>query len=506
MRRFVLTLVLFVVFFNFSNAQFSTTFNDTLKPFNTGSCDLLSVVEDGNYYYVLGVHYSSAGRNAFIMKTDDMGTVLLKKEYSRSQCEFYPYTENSLTKNDSILVFCSQMDDKSGLYTKSSAVLYAVDKQSLDTVWTKVYEHPDTAIAQTSNFVYSSLTSVKTTPDGGYILTGSYNKDCVAGVLRSFLMKTDGYGNVEWRQVDGQNCTFSDVEIAADSGYYVPGIDKYGNMIKLMKYGKSGSYLSKTDIATLGGGRFPVIAPYGNDYAIVSYGYLFDTVNLKSALAVMKINLNTGTILWSKKYYAFGTSDSILPIGTIGLETSAAGDIIVSNTTLDYHNILGTNSHIYNAVVLKLNSNGDSLWCKSYDYDPTPNNSVLNDLILSADGGFLGVGTFDDPNSTGTAWLFKADANGVVGFESEKTKTKSGKYKVYPNPASIRADLLFDSSLKEDAVLKIYNVAGELVMQKQLKKGLMKISMNLQDFMPGLFFYTVSSQGKDIATGKLIVE
>jgi hypothetical protein len=117
----------------------------------------------------------------------------------------------------------------------------------------------------------------------------------------------------------------------------------------------------------------------------------------------------------------------------------------------------------------------------------------------------MGVGFFDDRNTGSTAWMFKTDANGVVGWDTS-TPLGSPEVKVYPNPASIRADLLFGSPLEAAAVLNIYNVTGELLKRNQLKKGTIKFAMNLQDFTPGVYFYEVLGTAGAVAKGRFVKE
>jgi hypothetical protein len=179
----------------------------------------------------------------------------------------------------------------------------------------------------------------------------------------------------------------------------------------------------------------------------------------------------------------------------MGVETLPNGDIIVSGTA---------NRYGHDAVILKLNSNGDSLWCKSYDYHPDNWDCQLNDLIVTDDGGFMGVGFFSDHNTGWTAWMFKTDANGTVGWESEKAKGKSKKYKVYPNPSNGIINIDFENT---DGIkrISIYNTLGQLIENKAINTHLTHYSFNLNENPKGLYFIGIETNNA-ILFKKVILE
>ena len=78
--------------------------------------------------------------------------------------------------------------------------------------------------------------------------------------------------------------------------------------------------------------------------------------------------------------------------------------------------------------------------------------------------------------------------------------------KVYPNPANAVA--FVDYSLIEDITAKITirNLLGKVVKEYDLVKGERKIRIPTVSFDPGVYFYSLSINGKPKRTNKLIVK
>ncbi len=468
-------------------------FNDTVMPFGNGRLD--NVVETDSFYYIGGIHSGINTNNKkqfFLLKYDKNGILINKRMYKDYSFSYglYPYNSMIYSKNKIFSVF--QAVDSTG-YVKARIVV--LNKNSLDTIWSKTYKHPDSILLNPSKDKFNVFTAIKETPDDKYILVGNYMSN---GNLRSFLMKIDSVGNVEWRRVYNSYYTFFDIEVTPDSGYLIPSTYNGNRPLKVSKFDKNGIYKWSTTINNNTYSSYPCsVSLLGNNYAIVASSYWYDVNNSKSAVTVAKVDINTGTAIWEKNYYTYSSFDCITLHQAMGVETLPNGDIIVSGTA---------NRYGHDAVILKLNSNGDSLWCKSYDYQPDNWDCQLNDLILTDDGGFLGVGFFSDHNTGWTAWMFKTDANGVVGFENTKEKVKSGKYKVYPNPAKSYTTLEFDKALIHPLDIKVYNTLGQMLLQTTIEKGASRIKLDLSGFEAGLYYYELQNQAQTMGSGKFVVE
>lgn len=466
-------------------------FNDTLKPFGNITYTFNNICEDDSFYYISG------SVNNAIVKMDKQFNIVNRKSYNYGSFYYicYPYNSTVLVGNK--VVLCAQAKDTTGLVF---GVVVELNKYSLDTNWIKSYSHPDTvAASQPGANVWSELTAIKPTPDGGYILTGNYNKNCVTGNLRSFLMKIDSLGNVEWRRTYNSYYTFFDIEAAADSGYFVP-CTLNGGSIYLVKFDKYGLYAWKVKVNSNNYESYPIsVSKPSSNNIIVSSSFWYDATNYLRAVTIASININTGTITWEKNYFPYKSFECISLHQAMGVETLPNGDIIVSGTADRYG---------YDAVILKLNSNGDSLWCKSYDYEPDTWGCQLNDLLICDDGGFLGVGFFEDHNTGSTAWMFKTDANGVVGWESPKPKIRDRRFKLYPNPALDYTTLKYNCKY-ENLSYEISDMQGRALVNKPLEtiEDVLsnEVLIDLQGLSPGNYHLVIRTNDMVLWNSKLII-
>lgn len=87
-------------------------------------------------------------------------------------------------------------------------------------------------------------------------------------------------------------------------------------------------------------------------------------------------------------------------------------------------------------------------------------------------------------------------------FTSEKI-TISG---IFPNPASTSASLEYEiTGDLRDAKIIISNVLGSSLGEYKLTKDLRKVQFDTSEFAPGIYFYTLSVDGKSLFTRKLII-
>ncbi len=155
---------------------------------------------------------------------------------------------------------------------------------------------------------------------------------------------------------------------------------------------------------------------------------------------------------------------------------------------------------------MKVNSQGDSLWANYYN---SPNCTwddelQLNDLIITNDGSFMGVG-YQFFYNTGRvmAWLFKTDANGTLGWNSS-TPISEPILKVYPNPASTEITIQLTEKLKQEAEIIIYNSLGQIMTTMSLQKQQRKIKIDLRGIKEGAYFFKIISDVEIIGIGKFI--
>ncbi|TAE74700.1 MAG: T9SS C-terminal target domain-containing protein [Bacteroidetes bacterium] len=115
-------------------------------------------------------------------------------------------------------------------------------------------------------------------------------------------------------------------------------------------------------------------------------------------------------------------------------------------------------------------------------YPPTQNKNCLSNILLE-----------DNHNV-----LWQED----ILYEEAGIKVN----KIYPNPASEFAYIDYQINESIKAKITVRNLLGRVVAEYDLSKQENQIKMNVSDFESGVYFYTLSVDGKSIKAKKLIVE
>ena len=106
----------------------------------------------------------------------------------------------------------------------------------------------------------------------------------------------------------------------------------------------------------------------------------------------------------------------------------------------------------------------------------------------------------DSPSVRYARMAFLQGGNPV--FTNEKI-TVSG---IFPNPASTSAALEYEITGElRDAKIIISNVLGSSLGEYKLTRDAHKVQFNTAEFAPGIYFYTLSVDGKSLFTRKLII-
>jgi len=258
----------------------------------------------------------------------------------------------------------------------------------------------------------------KQTSDGGYIVTG-YTESFGAGDPDFWILKLQSNGDVTWQKTYGD----SDWDISnaiietSDISYIVVGmtqsfgaggfdvwilnLDQNGNILWQRTYGGSSSDWAYSVQQTSDG-----------EYIIGGYTSSFGIGKID--LWILKIT-DTGNISWQKTYG--GSEDDFIS----SVQQSSDEGYIVTGYTKSF------GAEASDIWVLKLESNGDVSWQKTYgrrDYEDF--NSSIQE---TSDGGYILTGyTYLNSLGEGHIWVSKFNSNGAVMWE----KTYEGNDKDYP--------------------------------------------------------------------------
>jgi len=247
-----------------------------------------------------------------------------------------------------------------------------------DTIWTKVYSAGFT----------TGMYSCALTPDSGYIFCGSTDAVNSSSVANAVFAKTDVYGNIQWaKSIGGVAADYArSVKVCSDSGYIAVGTTKSygaGNQdIYVIRLNQQGAILwTKTFGGTGQDEGNSVVQTSDGGFLIGGFTKSFG-VGQEDAILI-KID-SVGNLLWDKTYGSI--SSEILS----SLETTNDGNFIM---------IVG------NALV-KVNSIGDTLWCKQGFGSRTLNKTKGGRFIMT-DGDALTRSLIKIDSLTNVKWSRK---------------------------------------------------------------------------------------------------
>jgi len=90
--------------------------------------------------------------------------------------------------------------------------------------------------------------------------------------------------------------------------------------------------------------------------------------------------------------------------------------------------------------------------------------------------------------------------SGIPSSYSDLSKESS--YKLYPNPAVDQITLEFEKPINNCEII-IYNTFGQKILQKQLD-GNTSCNINILELKPGIYFYSIVSEGRQLFSDKLV--
>jgi len=517
MKKFINIIISVLLLFNVSFSQIDTTFNNLYSPYH-GTTAIGSLLQTDSFYYSL-IHQLDTPdliQNFGILKFDKKGNLIDSNLWGYSDTLVALGTAHNFIKtNDKKFVFTGATSDSSGT---ARGILVKLD-DNLDTLWVKWFNHPDTLIAAQANpsLVLSYLTALKETLDGGYIITGIYNKDCIGNINRGFLIRTDINGNLLWFKLMPSNIISSnriyDIEIdPVDSGFYFPSNRSNNQPLNysLFKTDKMGNILWYTKYNNVINPHLPSgpedVEIIDDSTVIIASAYWHDNNSTKSSAVVTSINTRTHLINWEKYYSFYNYLDAPPLHQTIGANITSSGNIAIFSTVI-------IENKGYRGSLLLINQNGDSLWQRYYAHAYSDSNNVdlqLNDLVVCDDGGFLMGGIYRKYQDTYEhAWLVKTDSLGFAPATytlavEEKHLVITQKPLLYPNPAQSNINLRFEESSKSPLTFLIYNSAGVLVKQEELSAYEQEYRINIEDLETGVYFISILSEKNKVFSGKFV--
>ena len=370
------------------------------------------------------------------------------------------------------------------------------------------------------------------TNDGGVIIGYNiYNYDYITKNKSQYdfwVIKADSLGEIEWeKRIGDPYVNDYEVKIAeTDDGYFLTGYKKVVG--KDMLYG----YLQKIDFK----GNLLWQKPYEQNKffnALLGIKRSFDGNfylwggTRESALCgnedcsrarIIKID-NKGNTVFDRKYFVGFSPTGIAYNEFSDLEELPSGDLIVCGASSEtmYNNDGG--------LIIKLNSNGDSLWSRIYDRNAINGIDDFYGVTLCKDGGFLFTGNTLDTTgySIGEwpvykAWLMKTDSFGCLvpgcdlGTPIHEIINTDYSIKLFPNPSStiIKIDITipqYDPTIKTEVV--VVDFSGAIVMRYVMPDFAYIAELDISKLPSGVYGVQLRqpqmSGTRVLATEKLVV-
>lgn len=516
--RYLFTTIVVLIAYYFTYSQTDTTFNKIYSPYY-GTTTICSVLQKDSFYYSTFVQkgYPDLIQRCGMLKINLRGQIVDSSLFIFGDTNVaLPWGNSISITHDNYFLLTGSSLDSSGTVR---GVFIKVDS-SLNMVWSKWFNHPDTVIASQANpsFIATNLHATKETPDGGYILAGEYNYHCTGNTNRGLLIKSDTSGNVIWVKLLSE--PIRDIEIdPIDSGYYFPSWNNYVN--KLTKTNKYGDVLWIMNFNTNLPYPYKPVGPFdieiidSNNLVIVSSSFIQTTPSsgYNKHIVVTKVNTKNKSIVWEKVFSPYDRFMNITLLQSINVDKYFDNSIIISGTSWVTDSLLQWNSQ--RGIILSIDNTGDSLWSRYYSHlysDGDDEDTQLNDLAICDDGGFLLGGFYDTHSMYDYCWLVKTDSLGyapasfTVGIENEELVITNYELRIFPNPTSDNINFSMQESSKEELQLELYNITGQLVLEKQLPAFEKEHRINVQHLPSGVYLVKLMSENKVVYSSKIIKE
>lgn len=367
---------------------------------------------------------------------------------------------------------------------------------------------------------YDSLSiggQAKVDRDGGYLLCG---QEVLTTTADALIQKSDSMGMVLWRATYGEQTTNElvvSVSLAPGGGYYLGGLRAYPNMIDkpwVLRVDAQGELLwEHTYGDPLGDSPNAHIETLA-DSSCVFVSAFPQQAGQGGILCMVKIDADGNTV-WSHVYGEEAVNTTFFAVK----EVEPFGDLITCGQSYQEN---GDRK----GVLLRVNSNGDSLWMRHYFYADSlldDGEGTLRDLLPTEDGGFIAVGAVNGsasgnnpPQYNQDIWVLKVDSLGCIipgcdDFSTvitlQATNLKEALV-VYPNPAygstTVKVNLPAGSPFIEDLRLRLVSAQGQEVLVQKAVVG--ENNLSIVGEAAGLYYLHITSGTTWLSGTKLIIE
>lgn len=487
----------FLLLTSLSKGQASLFFDKYYKTgYDNGYSSNVMFLEDSTYAVLNYVRDSITGQqNMSLLKIDKFGNEILKKTHDFG-FDYLTYFNGlrQFTSISNTSIFSTAVT-----YTnsQSTVVVNKLSKQTLDTIknlnyYDGLYSYyaPNIVKIHSNKFflIGNKFDAVNYWPfifemDSNLVVKNSVT--CIN--TQSLSTKIGFYDNVNKNLVLGGG-------IGINLLSFIAIVDTLGNF--------SNTYINNT---CSNGISKIIYSPFDNTYITVGakktsvYG---SQVMLRPYIC--KYNATNLNLIWQKTY---GKSNMVNTLynGVV----NADGSIVVVGRYSDSLNNPLTNLNC-NAVMLKIRSNGDSLWMKEFDNlnnTSGPSNNwweYFSGIEKTPEGGYIMCGgPLQMPLPK--AWVVKTDSLGCelsacMPAGINEISNNLNEFNVYPNPVTNSLHISLNEIEFEKAEVLIVNQLGQVVLRTKYKSALDVSVLN-----NGVYTLQIRNSQNQIAVKRFVV-
>jgi hypothetical protein len=250
---------------------------------------------------------------------------------------------------------------------------------------------------------YNILNAITQTSDMGYIATGTTNSNDAHHFRGFWVLKVSNTGEVEWSNTyEGrdEDQAYS-IQQTIDGGYIVAGTTKSGaggDDVWVLKLESDGAIQWQNTYGGVMDERaYSIKQTSEGGYVLAGYEESF--IGGNGNIWILKLSAE-GNVLWEKTYDGGGWD-----YARFILQTTDGGYIVAGYT----------NSELLpkrDAMVMRLDGNGDPLWAKAYGGDQIDD---IKSIKLTTAGDLVAVGYTSSYSKDGyDVWVLKTDRTGNV--------------------------------------------------------------------------------------------
>ncbi len=342
-----------------------------------------SVIQSSDGGYVLAgyIENSTTDKNVYVIKVDSKGNPLWERSIGGTDNE--EAHEIRQTPDGGYIVVGENSTD---------VLLIKIDSQG-NLQWQK----------SIGGSGIDAGKSISLTNDGGYIICG-YTYSYGAGNGDVYLVKTDGFGNVQWQRTFGgsdRDIGYSVIQMR-NGWYAIAGLTySFGNRVQiyLVITDNQGNLLWQHNYGgSTHDGAYSIQQTPDGDLVITGF---MGTETYVENVALIKTD-STGSLILQRVYG--GSSDDV----GYSIKVLDDGSFIIVGKTRSFG---AGGSDVY---LLKTNSSGDIQWTKTFG---GTSDDAGYSVFCADDGGYIltGVKDLNFTNNTGDILLIKTDSEGNTG-------------------------------------------------------------------------------------------